>query len=280
MTVSLFLYLSNVFCASGQTAFGKLYAKRGGTSAVFNFNKALAGTLLFLVIGLARGFCFHLPTAMLGAIYGVALCISMHAGFIALAIGPMALTSIFGSFSLVIPFLFGIIFWSEPITLVKAFGLVFLLLAILLINGKREAGFSVKWFCFALLALLCNGVCSVVQKMHQIKHPGFYQTEFMFWALLSVLFIMIVISAAKREGVKAFKPSFLGLLCGILNCLANYIVLYLSATENASVLFPIVSIANIIAVWAIGVMFFKERTRPLQTAGLVLGIISVVLLKI
>ena len=91
---------------------------------------------------------------------------------------------------------------------------------------------------------------------------------------------MIVISAAKREGVKAFKPSFLGLLCGILNCLANYIVLYLSATENASVLFPIVSIANIIAVWAIGVMFFKERTRPLQTAGLVLGIISVVLLKI
>ena len=46
---------------------------------------------------------------------------------------------------------------------------------------------------------------------------------------------------------------------------ANYIVLYLSATENASVLFPIVSLANVVAVWLVGLLFFKEKLTLLQT---------------
>jgi len=50
--------------------------------------------------------------------------------------------------------------------------------------------------------------------------------------------------------------------------------------ENASVLFPIISISNIIAVWFIGIVFFKERLRCLQAVGLITGVISVVLLKI
>jgi len=51
-------------------------------------------------------------------------------------------------------------------------------------------------------------------------------------------------------------------------------------TENASVLFPIISISNIMAVWIIGIVFFKERLRVLQAVGLITGVISVVLLKL
>jgi multidrug transporter EmrE-like cation transporter len=70
------------------------------------------------------------------------------------------------------------------------------------------------------------------------------------------------------------------LLAGITSCSSTYIVLYLSAAENASVLFPIVSIAQMIAVWGIGVLCFKEKLKLLQTIGLVIGIASIVLLKI
>jgi drug/metabolite transporter (DMT)-like permease len=240
----------------------------------------LIGTLLFLVLGLVSGFSWHFYTMLFGAIYGISLCISMHTGFKALSIGPMALTSVIASFSLIIPFVFGIAFWNESLTGLKFIGIIFLLISILLINIKKENGFSAKWLFYALITLLSNGICSVIQKMHQVKFPSLYKTEFMFWALLCVSIVLLITHNAKRNKKTPLKFSLLGTFSGVANCLANYIVLYLSSTENASVLFPIVAIANIIAVWIIGIFFFKERLRLLQTVGLFIGVISIVLLKI
>lgn len=273
------LYFLNVLCSSSQSALGKQYSKKGGASLNFNMNKAAIGTLLFLIFGLINGFSPHLQTILFGVGYGVALCLSMHTGFKALSIGPMALTSIIASFSLIIPFLFGILFWDEGLTIFKFVGIILVLLSILFINLKKENRFSAKWFIYAIATLIANGICSVIQKMHQIKFPSLYRTEFMFWALLSVLIILFVTHKANRNTQSKLEFSLLGMISGIANCLANYIVLYLSAAENASVLFPIISISNIIAVWIIGMIFFKERLRVLQVIGLLTGVVSVVLLK-
>lgn len=101
----------------------------------------------------------------------------------------------------------------------------------------------------------------------------------MFWALLCVLSILLVTHKAKGSAQGKFKFSVLGSIAGAANCSANYIVLCLSAAENASVLFPIISVSNIIAVWAIGIIFFRERLKFLQVIGLITGVISVVFLK-
>ena len=61
---------------------------------------------------------------------------------------------------------------------------------------------------------------------------------------------------------------------------ANYIVLCLAATEKATVLFPVLSVANIIAVWIIGRFAFSEKIKKIQLVGFFIGILSVVLLKI
>lgn len=274
------LYALNVVCSAGQSALGKQYARRGGVALPFNINKAVIGTILFLVFGLLRGFSWHMQTMLFGIGYGISLCISMHTGFKALSMGPMALTSIIASFSLLIPFLFGIILWNESLSLLKVIGIILLLLSIFLINIKKENGFSAKWLFYALTTLLANGICSVIQKMHQIKFPALYRTEFMFWALLCVAIILLVTYKTKGDQQTNLEFSLLGTASGIANCLANYITLYLSATENASVLFPIISVANIMAVWIIGILFFKERLRCFQTIGLLTGVISVVFLKI
>lgn len=273
------LYLLNVACSSGQSALGKHYAKSGGNSTVFNINKAIAGIAVFMIWGLIQGFSFHLPTVLFGIGYGVFLCISMHTGFKALAIGPMALTSIIASFSLLFPFFFGICFWNEPLTFYGICGIILLLFSILLINGKKFDGISFKWLIYAVATLMANGICSIIQKYHQIKFPSLYRTEFMIFALLCVLLMLTTIKSDYAKKQK-FNFSWLGLISGTLNGAANYIVLFLSATENASVLFPIVSVANITTVWAIGILFFKEKLTALQTIGLMLGILSIVLLKL
>ena len=187
------------------------------------------------------------------------------------------------SLSLIIPLLFGVCFWNETLTRWNLIGIVLLLSSILLINAKREKGFSVEWMVYTLLTLIANGIFSIVQKLHQMRFPTLYRNEFMFWAMLCVVVILLMtVLPGKKSGDGKIRPTFsvLGALSGVLNCLANYIVLYLSATENASVLFPIVSVANIMMVWLIGIVFFKERLRSTQILGLIIGVTSVVLLKI
>jgi drug/metabolite transporter (DMT)-like permease len=186
------LYLLNVLCSAGQSSLSKLYARRGGEALPFNLNKALIGTILFLVLGLMHGFSWNFHTALFGCVYGISLCISMHAGFNALSMGPMALTSVIASFSLIIPFISGVVFWNESLTLLKLIGIILLLISIFLINRKKEHSFSAKWLLYTLTTLLSNGICSVVQKMHQIQFPTLYRTEFMFWALLCVSIILSV----------------------------------------------------------------------------------------
>ena len=65
-----------------------------------------------------------------------------------------------------------------------------------------------------------------------------------------------------------------------MNAAANYIVLYLSAAENASVLFPVVSVGNVVAAWLVSKLFFREKMKKIQLLGLLLGIAAVVLLKL
>lgn len=276
------LYSAQVFCSAGQSALGKQYAFKGGTASNFNLSKILSGLIVFGLWGLVGGFSVHLPTIWLGLLYGLFLFLSMQMGFMALAIGPMALTSIIASFSLIIPLFFGIMVWNETLSLFGQIGIVLITASIVLLNAKKEQGVSVKWLLLALATLLSNGICSVIQNLHQRTFPTLYRTEFMIAALLSASIWLIAVETVRAKRLKRvrFSPSALGVGAGVLNGAANYLVLFLSATENASVLFPIVSVANVIAVWLVGHTLFRERLKAIQIVGLLCGVSAIVLLKL
>lgn len=104
--------------------------------------------------------------------------------------------------------------------------------------------------------------------------------EFMVSALLCTLFILTITKAATSGKENHFQFSTLGLVSGLMNSAANYSILYLAATEKASVLFPIVSVANVIAAWGMGKLVFKEHLKPLQLCGLAAGVIAIFLLNL
>ena len=274
------LYLLNVFCSSGQSVLSKRFASKGGSSASYNINKAIGGIGGLLILGIASGLNFHIESIIFGVSYGAFLCASMHTGFKALSIGPMALTSIIASFSLIIPFIFGITVWGETLSISSIIGTVLLITAIFLLNFRKEGGFSLKWAFYAFATLGANGICSLIQKYHQIYFPQQYRTEFMLAAFVTVLLIFSVISLFNIEIRQTVNINISGLVSGIMNCCADYIVLYLAATEKASILFPMVSVCKVIAVWILGRFMFKEKLKILQIIGLLSGIVSIVLLNI
>ncbi|MBE6732321.1 MAG: hypothetical protein E7564_11595 [Ruminococcaceae bacterium] len=192
----------------------------------------------------------------------------------------MALTSIIASFSLIIPFIFGITVWNEALSAVSIIGMIFLFSSIILLNYRKEKGFSFKWAFYAFSTLLANGICSLIQKYHQIYYPSLYRTEFMLAAFSCVFVIFSIAALTNIEIRNSVSISVFGLASGVMNCAADYIVLYLAATENASVLFPMVSVCKVLAVWLLGRFMFKEKLKMLQIIGISAGILAIILLNI
>lgn len=270
------LYILNVILSSGQVTLSRQYSRMGGKADDFNVCKAISGAVAFVIMALITGASWHMPTILFGSLYGVFLCISMYTGFKALETGPMALTSILSSFSLIIPLVVGITLWNERMTTASVTGVFLMLFSIVLINIKKGVKTSPRWLMYALSTMLSNGVCSVIQKLHQTSYPQKYKTEFMISALLVVL---LLLTAGKMRARSRLIISKTGLCAGVMNGASNYIVLLLASTVNASILFPMVSVTNIIAVWLISSFLYRERLKYTQLAGVFVGIISIVLLN-
>lgn len=274
--MSFLLYLLNTVCYAGQSGIGKQYAIKGGNPAVFNFSKTAAAALFFGIWCLLSGKGLHLPSLPWALAGGVCLAVSTHTGLMALSCGPMALTSILASMSLVIPFLWGVVLWQEQITILSLSGLLLLILCIMLICYKKQGAVSKKWLLYSLTTTVCNGLFSVIQKYHQLQFPGQFQTDLMFLTMAVVTVLFLPVFLCNRQ----MLPSVGGACSGILNGLANFSVLLLASRQNASALFPVIAAGNVTAAWLTGAVIFRERIRPIQLLGLGAGIAGVILMQI
>lgn len=284
------IYVAIVLASVTQSASTKAFNKTGGSSLIFNALKTLSAFVLFFIISIP-GFTFHMPTVLYGLAYGLALCLSMYAGYRALCLGPMALTSMMVSFSLIIPLCWGILVREEPFGLLKGVGLTLLFAALLLVNAhnlkasrpdEKPASGQGLWLLFVALTFACNGVCSILQKEHQTAYPSLYNREFMLFAML-LCTLVFVTAALVRVPFSAYKTAArkgFGILSGVTNALANFLTLVLAGMENASVLFPIVSAGTILSALLCGRFVFKEKLRVNQYVALVLGITAIVFLKL
>ncbi len=279
------IYIGIVAGSVLQSMCVKFYNKTEGDALVYNVIKALSALLLFGVIAVWQ-FSFHVPTLLFACCYGLSLSLSMYVGYKALAQGPLALTCMIISFSVILPVSYGIGFCKEPFSLLTALGLTALVVAIVFTNvGKKEKRERVnygKWFFYVFLTFLCDGVCAILQKQHQINYPESYTREFMLFAMLtcSVLYLIMGCWKVKKETFLATKGKKFAFFAGITNATANFLTIVLAGFENASVLFPTISVGTILATLLCGTLIFREKLRLNHYIAILSGIAAIVLLKL
>ena len=278
------IYIAIVALSCVQSASVKLYNKNNGSSAVFNFLKTVAALVIFVLMAL-KGFELHIPTIYYSVGFSLFLSVSMYCGYKALCLGPMSITSLLVSLSLVIPSIYGIAFCDEEMTFVKVIGFVLLFTALVLFNIKKteeDRKTSGKWLFYVAMTFLTNGGCSVIQKIHQQNYTGKYCNEFMMFAMFvaGIIFLIPLLKKNFFQRISLTKGKRYGVLAGFSNGAVNFLTLVLAGYENASVLFPTISAGTIIASFICGTVFFKEKVSKSKLAGLILGVIAVILLKI
>lgn len=283
MLNGLFLVLV-ILGVTGQNVVKKPYTGRVGDKGVYFFSLmvSLSALLFFLATGGKMQWTVKiLPYA---ACFAASYILGTVGAIKAIACGPLSLSSLVISYSLLLPALYGLVFLREPVSVGWFFGVGLLVISLFLINGGGKGEkLTVKWVLWVLMGFLGNGLCSIVQKMQQEACDGAYKNEFMIAALAMVAVAMATLTLTRERAdfSVCVRAGWLpGLLCGLMNGLVNLLVMVLGGRMPVALSFPLISAGGILLTALVSVLLYRERLSPRQLAAVATGTISVVLMNL
>ena len=301
--IDYIIILLAVFCFAGQFAFTKLFEKAAKqtlvTSLVMLVVTNLIGVLLFLCIG---GFQIHLSTVSLfwAAVFALIMIPYYVVGIKVLSLGSLAIYSMFMMLGgMLVPFLYGILFLHESISVGKGFGTVLLTLFIILQaiwqkspeeeeNRTKSKKKNYLFFVLCLVIFVINGMTGVVAKIHQISTGTVDEVSFtiLSCALTAILsLVLLLISYLKNcrathiqvVSTLKCKPVVIMAFIGAAAYMGNFLHLKAASNVPASVQFPLVSGGVIILSALVSAFAFKEKLRKCEWLLILGAFISTVL---
>lgn len=268
---------------SGQSIVKKPYTQKTNGAGVYFFNTLLsAAALLFFVVTSSK-FSFDISFIPYSIGFAVSFAVTSVFMVLAIAYGSLSLTSLFISYSLMIPTFYGLII-GDTVSTGFIPGMLLLVISLFLTNKSDEkAKISLKWIICVFLSFFGNGMCTVVQKMQQIASNGAYKNEFMIVALAIVTVVMLIMSILKeRTEINFFAKVgwHWAIICGVLNGMVNLFVMILSGKMPVSLMFPLISAGGLIVTYIVSRFFYKEKLTKIQFIGFIFGLTAVVFLNI
>jgi uncharacterized membrane protein len=197
--------------------------------------------------------------------------------------GPAGLTSAFAKANIIIVILLSAVYYREPLILTEIIGILFFLLAMLVVNlkiGKAKKAVSSIWFFIMVASMVLlafrNGGLKIV---NEIGIDSMLVMALAYF-ICTIIFALGIIKNKKNqlsEKAPAKKVALMGLATGI----ASYVGLffYITALESgpASVVVTIFSL-DMLFLLVISYLFFGERLSLNQKVGFILSAIGFLLL--
>lgn len=291
-----YLYLVGAaVCSSSLSVLASFFNhKNKDRTSVSRLYSLLVSIGVFLSWGILYIFDFSFDPKVLlySLIYGTCYALAMTGLINALKNGSTVLSEYVKSLSLVFVSIWGFIFWKVSLTVNVAIGLCLIAVALffLLYKGKNKNDKSkakpitLKWILFCLILLVGNAGCSIVQKYQQNAFNKAHGTQFMFFGTaiaVLVCFVLAIKEDKKDWLVTTKKTGFMPILAGVGSAVLNKLIMILYGTSiSTSVIFPVIAVGGLSLTVTISIFIFKERLKPIQWIGLLIGIVAVALLNI
>lgn len=264
------------------------YQREAGTGApsVFTFNliSSFVGVVCLCII---NGFDFSITLfsfaiAMLAAFNSVACNICTLKSLQKVNLSLYSLFSMLGG--MLLPFIVGMIFYKEPLTLAKGLciAVIFAALLITVDLKKKASGGEI----FYIGVFFFNGMSGVFSKIHtDAINKGEIATassaSYSLWISVISVGISLVALFCLRKKLK--KPSLRAVLFGAgggaLNRIANFILLIALAALPATVQYPFVTGGVIIVSTAISALT-KQKPSVRELCAVALSFVGILLLVI
>ena len=218
-------------------------------------------------------------------------------GIMALSRGKMSVYSLFLILGgMILPFLAGVVFWEEELSVLRVIGLIFLIVSLVLPVLEKDGGKNTKgakiFFLLCIGIFLANGMNSVIAKYHQSTPAHVDTVSFMILRetinaplnALMFLFIHIKNKKSNKNSVDvANKTRFIAVNWLILSifaaiyCGSHFCNLLAARIFDASMQFPIITGGTMILTAVAGFMFFREKPDKYSTVSIAAAFFATIL---
>ena len=259
------------------------YEKKNGndlaSTMVFIFGSSIAGLIVLLGINCFR-FEFTWYTFLMATVTALNMMACIFCSLKSLARINLSLYSSFSMLGgMLLPFFAGIFFYGEKLTVAKILCFVVVSLALMVTFQK---GKSNKGFIYYAGIFVFNGMSGVLSKIFQAStydktsDAGYSVLSALMTVVIAGIFILFNLKKTKLPA----KNSYFSLAGnGILNKVANYLLLIALAHVPASVQYPMVTGGVMIVSTILG-FFTPNKPGKREIISLVLSFVGILLLVI
>ena len=276
------LIIVSVIMFGGCFALNDVYRKLRGSnikiSLQFSFVSSIAASIVLLAIN-RFNFEFTWFTLLMSLFRAIISVGFTFCGFKALGIINLSLYSLFSMLGgMVIPFVYGIIFDGEPITLAKIVALIIISIALML---TVERGSKKKGRIFYLGIFVLNGMSGVIAQIFSSDAISAAKTSAAGFSILSavttfalsglILLFFINRGEKKKQSILSIGVSAVG---GSMNSIANWLlVLALAGGVEGSVQYPMVT-GGVMIVSTLVCLFGPQKPSKKEIISVILAFVG------
>ncbi|MEL6812732.1 MAG: DMT family transporter [Bacteroidota bacterium] len=197
----------------------------------------------------------------------------------------LSVVSVATKMSVVIPIVFGLLYYKESLGWSKGIGILLALIAVFLASVKDTRGLSMKNsnLILPLLVFLGSGIIDTSIKYLEESYvletdvPLFSAT--IFGAAASIGLVILLIQKSQGRFRFAFKNVIGGIALGIPNYFSIYFLVKAlrSGIFESSGIFTINNVAIVMLSTLVGIIMFREKLLVKNWVGIILAVISIFL---
>lgn len=192
----------------------------------------------------------------------------------------MAITSVSGNTSVVVPVTVALVFYSEIISVAKISGIILVLLSFILIF-KKEKSEKTNWHFIYLPILLFvfNGINATLIAYSEKIGAAEMKMNFMMLIFFAAFLVgLVIVGTGKNKEKITVKTILASLVLGSLNFASTIMILKSLETLPDSIFFPVYNSGYIVLSAIFGFWAFKEKLQLINWIGIGIALIGIIIL--
>lgn len=190
----------------------------------------------------------------------------------------LSVSAVFMKLGVLVPTVMAILVFHEQPRLTQFAGIAIAIIAVILINYKKESG-EVKQTIWLIMLLLGSGLADAMANIFDELGNADLKDHYLLITFLCALLSSVILFLKDRKRISR-NDVLLGVCIGIPNYFSSRFLIGALREIPAMIVYPVFSVLTVVIITVAGMILFKEKPDKRKTLAIILILFALVLLNI